>query len=260
MGLLSRRSELEVLGQQIAEVDSRIEKLGRELAEGNSQVRSLEEDISSMRNAVYQSNTAKVELNSAAAQNADRRNAMGRELPILDRELEALSGQGKRLEVGTEFASRAARPIGCGAGGGECGGGGIDAGAGHDRRAAYRELGEELTGLRVHFGQVEEKQLSLRQAVQRQTAAQAELKQQIDRVERAGAAVASRREDVLIQKQAAAHWRKSWRKTSPLMRGSPRSSRTKSPRRGNLSASFRPRWKSRGNSANRWIRKFMTWN
>ena len=138
MGLLSRRSELEVLGQQIAEVDGRIEKLGRELAEGNSQVRSLEEDISSMRNAVYQSNTTKVELNSAAAQNVDRQNAMGRELPILDRELESLSGQRQAAGRGTEFAPGAARPAGCRSGGGECGGGGIDARAGHDRAAAYR--------------------------------------------------------------------------------------------------------------------------
>jgi chromosome segregation protein len=204
MGLLSRRSELEALGQQIAEVDARIERLGRELAEGNSQVRSLEEDISSMRNAVYQSNTTKVELNSAAAQNADRQNAMGRELPILDRELEALAGQGKRLEgeqnslmeqrdrLDAEQAAASAA---------------VEELTGQQATIGQRltALGEELTGLRVHLGQVEEKQLSLRQSVQRQTAAQAELKQQIDRVERAGAAVASRREDVLRQKQSAAH-------------------------------------------------------
>jgi chromosome segregation protein len=204
MGLLSRRSELEVLGQQIAEMDSRIDRLGRELAEGNSQVRSLEEDISSMRNAVYQSNTTKVELTSMAAQAADRQNAMGRELPILDRELEALSGQGRRLE-GEQNSLLAQRDR-------------LEAEQA-EASAAVEELtreqasigqnlmamGEELTGLRVHLGQVEEKQLSLRQAVQRQTAAQAELKQQIDRVERAGAAVASRREEVARQKQAAAH-------------------------------------------------------
>jgi len=204
MGLLSRRSELEVLGQQIAEVDGRIERLGRELAEGNSQVRSLEEDISSMRNAVYQSNTTKVELNSSAAQNADRRKAAERELPILDRELEALSGQSKRLE-GEQNTLQEQR--------GRLEGEQAAASAAVEELTREQAkigtmlaaLGEELTGLRVHFGQVEEKQLSLRQAVQRQTAAQAELKQQIERVERAGAAVASRRGDVERQKQAAAH-------------------------------------------------------
>jgi len=66
-------------------------------------------------------------------------------------------------------------------------------------------LGEELTSLRVHLGQVQEKQLALRQTVQRQTAAQAELKQQIERVQRAAAAVVARKADVERQKQAAAH-------------------------------------------------------
>jgi len=204
MGLLSRRSELEVLGQQIAEVDGRIERLGRELAEGNSQVRSLEEDILSLRNAVYQSNTAKVELSGAVAQNADRQNALRRELPILDREIETLAAQGRRLEedhnalmtqrgqLESEQSSASAA---------------VDRLTQEQAKIAERltALGEELTGLRVHLGQVEEKQLSMRQAVQRQTAAQAELKQQMERVDRAAAAVAARRQDVQREHQAAAH-------------------------------------------------------
>ena len=36
MGLISRRSELEALVQQIGDVDERIEILGRELAEGTT--------------------------------------------------------------------------------------------------------------------------------------------------------------------------------------------------------------------------------
>ncbi|MEI4861519.1 hypothetical protein Q8G41_28430, partial [Klebsiella pneumoniae] len=79
MGLISRRSELEVLGQQIADVDLRIERLGKELAEGNTQVRSLEEDISALRNGVYPANTVKVEVESATAQNTDRQGALNRE-------------------------------------------------------------------------------------------------------------------------------------------------------------------------------------
>jgi chromosome segregation protein len=212
MGLISRRSELEVLGLQIAEVDDRIDRLGHELAEGNSQVRSLEEDISVMRNAVYQSNTTKVELTSSAAQNADRQNAMARELPILDRELESLATQAKRLEEeqdklmhqrgGLEGEQAAATAS-------------VEELTGQQATIGQRltALGEELTKLRVHLGQVEEKQLSLRQSVQRQNAAQAELKQQIERVEKAAAAVASRREDVLRQRQAAAHEEESLSKT-----------------------------------------------
>jgi chromosome segregation protein len=204
MGLLSRRSELEVLAQQIVDVDARIEKLSHDLAEGNSQVRSLEEDISSMRNAVYQSNTVKVELTSSAAQNADRRNALGRELPILQRELEALEAQSARLaeeqqslqdqrtqlEAEQSSATASVEELTQ-----------TQARIGHHLSV----LGEELTSLRVQLGQVQEKQLALRQTVQRQTAAQAELKQQLDRVQRAAAAVVSRRADVQQQKQAAAH-------------------------------------------------------
>ncbi len=204
MGLLSRRSELEVLGQQIRDVDERIERLGKELAEGSSQVRTLDENISSLRNEVYQSNTVKVELSSAAAQNADRRGALKRELPILDGEIEMLASQGQKLAEDQEALVKQR---------GELEGQQAEAGKMVDRLTAeqasisanLQKLGEELTALRVQLGQVEEKQISLRQAVQRQTAAQGELKQQIERVEKAAKAVAARRADVQAQQQAAAH-------------------------------------------------------
>jgi chromosome segregation protein len=204
MGLLSRRSELEVLGQQIRDVDERIERLGKELAEGSSQVRTLDENISSLRNEVYQSNTVKVELSSAAAQNADRRGALKRELPILDGEIEMLASQGQKLAEDQEALVKQR---------GELEGQQAEAGKMVDQLTAeqasisanLQKLGEELTALRVQLGQVEEKQISLRQAVQRQTAAQGELKQQIERVEKAAKAVAARRADVQAQQQAAAH-------------------------------------------------------
>ncbi|HEX4056480.1 MAG TPA: chromosome segregation protein SMC [Tepidisphaeraceae bacterium] len=204
MGLLSRRSELEVISQQIAEVDRRIEQLGRDLAEGSTQARTLEEDISSLRNTVYQSNTTKVELNSASAQNADRQNALKREQPVVDRELQSLAAQMQRLEseqnslvqqrTQMEADQSAASST-------------VEMLTQQQTQIAeqLREFGEQLTGLRVHLGQVQEKQLACQQAVQRQTAAQAELGQQIERVERAVAAAGSRRADVQRQRQAAAH-------------------------------------------------------
>jgi chromosome segregation protein len=204
MGLLSRRSELEVIGQQIAEVDQRIECLGRELADGSMQVRSLEEDISSLRNAVYQSNTAKVEFNSTAAQNADRQNALKRELPVVERELQSLASQMGRLESeqnslaeqrsGMESEQSAATTA-------------VETLTQQQTAVAdrLRELGEQLTALRVHLGQVQEKQLACQQAVQRQAAAQTELGQQLERVQRAASAAVSRRQDVQRQRQAAAH-------------------------------------------------------
>ncbi len=204
MGLLSRRSELEVIGQQIAEVDQRIERLRRELAEGSTQARALEEEIASLRNAVYQSNTAKVELNSAAAQNADRHSALRREQSVLDRELALLGSQMQRLEgerdsLATEQSQMEADQAAAGAA--------VATFTAEQTRIAeqLRELGEELTGLRVHLGQVQEQQLAREQAVQRQAAAQAELGQQMERVARAASAAAGRRAEVQRERQAAAH-------------------------------------------------------
>jgi chromosome segregation protein len=204
MGLISRRSELEVLGQQIADVDLRIERLGKELAEGNTQVRSLEEDISALRNGVYQANTVKVEVESASAQNRDRQGALIREAGVLDREIESLAAQAKRLaaEQETLVAQRTQMES-------------DQAAATESVERLTQEqakigerlasLGEELTSLRVQLGQIEEKQLSLGQSVQRQTASQKELKQQAERVQKAAASAESRQKDVGREKQAAAH-------------------------------------------------------
>jgi chromosome segregation protein len=204
MGILSRRSELEVIGQQIAEVDHRIEQLGRELAEGSTQARSLEEEIASLRNAVYQSNTAKVELNSSAAQNADRQNALRREQPVLDRELASLAAQMQRLEseqtsLAKQQGDMEAQQASASAS--------VETLTAEQTRIAeeLREFGEQLTGLRVHLGQVQEQQLAREQAVQRQTAAQAELGQQIERVAKAVSASMARRTEVQRERQAAAH-------------------------------------------------------
>jgi len=212
MGLLSRRSELEVIGQQIAEVDRRIEHLGRELAEGNTQARSLEEDIGGLRNAIYQSNTAKVELSSAISQNSDRQIALTRELTVLNRELETLSKQVEKLSAEeTELSARRA----------ELESRQTQANADVQRIAQEQKqiaedlhrLGEELTASRVQLGQVQEKQLAARETVQRQTSAQAELRQQVDRLDRSAAAIASRRKEIELEQQSAAHAEESLRQT-----------------------------------------------
>ncbi len=204
MGILSRRSELEVIGQQIADVDQRIEQLGRELAEGSTQARSLEEEIASLRNAVYQSNTVKVELNSAAAQNADRQNALRREQPVVDRELASLAAQMQRLESEQDSLSKQQSQMESDQAAAAAA---VETLTADQTRIAeqLREFGEELTKLRVHLGQVQEQQLAREQAVQRQTSAQAELGQQIDRVVRAASATANRRTEVQRERQAAAH-------------------------------------------------------
>ena len=87
MGLLSRRSELEALVQQIADVDRRIETLTRQLTDGNAAARDLEQQQNALRNEVYRANTVKVEVSSKLSQNNDKQSALRREQPILDREL-----------------------------------------------------------------------------------------------------------------------------------------------------------------------------
>jgi chromosome segregation protein len=204
MGLLSRRSELEALVQQIVDVDSRITHLGQELADGNSAARSLEEDIGSLRNAIYQANTVKVELSSSVAQNADRQNSLRREIPILDRELQLLGAQAQRLgaEEATlvqqrgEFESQQQQAT-------------QDVTRLTEEQKTVAELlqqlGEQLTASRVQLGQVQEKQLSSQQTVQRQTAAQGELNQQIERLDRSAAGLASRNKEVERELESAAH-------------------------------------------------------
>jgi chromosome segregation protein len=198
MGLLSRHAELESIGIQIADVDQRIEKLTQQFSEGSAAARALEEEMNALRNATYQSNTQKVELTSQIAQLNDKLAALGREQPLLDRELAGLLDQVGKLTV-EETALRSRRDE-------------MDAdqvqrtqriadAADQQRQIAddLRQSGEALTKARVEMGQLQEKQLASRQQAQRQTAMKAELEQQIDRLSKSAQAVAARQGDVEAQ-------------------------------------------------------------
>jgi chromosome segregation protein len=205
MGLLSRRSELEAIGQQIAEVDGRIAQLSAQLSEGSAAAKALEEQQNALRNEVYRFNTAKVELTSRLAQNTDKQNSLRREQPVLDRELQSMVDQiGKLKDEETTLSAQRQQ---------------MDADQSARQQQVtdltesqqklvdeIRQLGEELTNSRVQLGQVQEKQLAAQQHVQRQTAARAELSQQSDRIQKSAEAVASRRggvEDELAAAEAA---------------------------------------------------------
>lgn len=205
MGLLSRRSELEAIAQQIAEVDGRISELAAKLTEGSAAAKALEEQQNAIRNEIYRLNTIKVELTSRIAQNNDKQTALRREQPILDRELATLLDQtGKltteqtalteqRQKMEADQASRQQQ---------------VTELTETQQRLTdeIRHLGEELTVARVQLGQVQEKQLAAQQQVQRQTAARAELAQQSERLRKSAEAVAGRRgavEDELGAAQAA---------------------------------------------------------
>jgi chromosome segregation protein len=202
MGLLSRRSELEAITLQIADVDHRIEMLSAELSLGNESAKALEEQIGDLRNTIYQSNTSKVELSSQIAQVDDRQLALQREQPVLDRELQVLLDQVGRLKIEqddlaeqrqkleAEQVDRQQRVT--------------DLTARHAQIAEDLKLwGEQLTAARVLLGQVQEKQLASEQNVQRQTAAKAELEQQIARIIKSAESVASRRGGVERELQEA---------------------------------------------------------
>jgi chromosome segregation protein len=202
MGLLSRRSELEAISLQVADVDHRIEVLTSELSQSNAEAKALEEQIGELRNTIYQSNTSKVELTSQIAQIGDRQSSLHRELPVVEQELNVLLDQLGKLESEENQLAEQRQQL--------------DADqvarqqsvealtAQHARIADDLKLwGEELTAARVALGQVQEKQLACQQHVQRQTAARAELEQQTARIIKSAESVASRRGGVERELQEA---------------------------------------------------------
>ena len=202
MGLLSRRSELEAIAQQVAEVDGRIAELSAKLTEGSAAAKALEEQQNAVRNEIYRLNTIKVELTSRIAQNNDRQTALLREQPVLERELAALLDQtGKLTSEQTTLTEQRQK---------------MDADQAsrqqqvteltetqHRLTEEIKHLGEELTVTRVQLGQVQEKQLAAQQQVQRQTAARAELAQQSERLRKSAQAVAARRGAVDAELESA---------------------------------------------------------
>ena len=192
MGLLSRRSELEAIAHQIAEVDARIGELTANLSEGNQAAKALEAGQNEIRAAIYQANETRVDLSSQLTQNQDRQSSLRREQPLLDRELgqfletlNKLTGEEQRLAeqrqgMEEEQAGRQAKVEELVA-------------AQKEIEESIRAWGEELTSKRVLLGQIQEKQLAAQQAVARLTAARAELGQQLERIEQSAANLAGRR-------------------------------------------------------------------
>ena len=202
MGLLSRRSELEAIGFQIAEVDQRVAELTGKLTEGNAAAKALEAGQNELRNAIYQANETKVELNSSLAQNNDKQASLKREQPVLERELsQFLDNVGKLAGEEQKLAETKA---------------GMDAdqaarqtkveeliASQKEIEQSLRAWGEELTSKRVALGQIQEKQLAAQQQVQRLTASQAELGQQMQRISQSAQSLAGRRGGVEREMAAA---------------------------------------------------------
>jgi len=205
MGILSRRSELEAIEHQVADVDRRIAHLGQELSSGTAAAKAMQERQNTLRNGLYQANTRKVEVTSKIAQNQDKQSVHRRELPLLERELANLMEQFGRLKNEEGILQEKRQKIEA------------DQAA---RQHAIEELtvrqgelsdglrrsGEALTSSRVLLGQVQEKQLGSQQTVRRLEGARGELAQQAERIARSIEQFVGRRKNVeaeLLSAQAS---------------------------------------------------------
>jgi chromosome segregation protein len=204
MGLLSRKSELNAVNLQIADVDQRITMLTKQFTDGHASAKEMDEQQNVLRNGVYQANTAKVEVTSAIAQNNDKQNSLNREQPVLERELASFTDQLNRLQ-GEEEKLAAQKS-------------GLETDQTNRQKAIeeltakhaqlaeeLKESSETLTNARVQLGQVQEQQLACQQQVQRQILARAELVQQIERITQSTASVAGRRGGIEHELATAKH-------------------------------------------------------
>lgn len=208
-GIISRRSELEALAMQIAEVDRRISDLAGELETATAEARALQQQQEALRGEMYQVSTRRVELESRLSQNGDRRAALARETAVIEREMEALAAQIDRIgaEESELLSQRSAVEAHSAALAAE---GQRLSAEQQTAQEALRQCGEALTALRVRHGQVQEKQLASRQTVERLRGLCGEIARQIERVDRAAAEALARQQQAEAelhhaQQQEAAH-------------------------------------------------------
>ena len=183
MGLISRRSELEVLTQQLADVETRIASLTADVSHTNAAARKLEEEQNALRNEVYKANTTKVELTGKLQQVADRSAALDRELPLVQRELDNYESQVDKLAAEEETLREAKAKLEAEQADRQQA---VESAAGQQQQLneELKVLAETLTAARVAIGQIQQKQLAAQQHVQRLSAQRAELSQQVERLAR----------------------------------------------------------------------------
>jgi chromosome segregation protein len=208
MGILSRRSELEAVTHQIAEADARIASLGDELAAGNEQAKTLEAAIGALRQEVYSLNTTRVEQAGKLQQAESRLAAIGRERPMIDRDLAHIHAAVAKFDAESAtlteqretLTQRQAEHQEQ-----------IDALSGEQQGLvdALHRASEELTAARVAVGQLEEKQYGARQAVQRLESQRGEFAQQLERLTKSIETIVGRRGQIERDLAAAEHRREA---------------------------------------------------
>lgn len=210
MGILSRRSELEALAQQIGELDARINELSQELSQGNEQARALDQALAALRQEIYKLNTAKVELNMQEKQAQQRLDAIGREQPVVQREIDGIASQIEKLHAEAETLAGQKQQY-------------ADAQVHHQQQvqtleAEQRTLAEQsravaeaLTGLRVTLGQLEEKQINAQQRLRSSESQVQQFTQQIARIASSIEQIESRREQLQFDQRGAEQLQESLR-------------------------------------------------
>ncbi len=105
-GLISRRSELRELAAQLAEVEQRITTLADGLAQSDSEAGHLENVIQELRNAIFDTNTQRVEVSSQLTNIDEIVNNLSAERPVIASEVSVLLNRLTEMQE-KEKASRA---------------------------------------------------------------------------------------------------------------------------------------------------------
>ncbi|MFQ5489286.1 MAG: chromosome segregation protein SMC [Phycisphaerae bacterium] len=92
-GLISRKSELRDIEQQLAETEQRIETLSDQLNRANAEAAHLEEVRQELRGAIHDAQTARVEANAAVANIEEAVRRLTQEQPLIAGEVAMLEQQ-----------------------------------------------------------------------------------------------------------------------------------------------------------------------
>ncbi len=107
-GLISRKSELRDIDQQIHEVDERIAGMTQQLEQASSEIAHLEQVQQELRTAIYEARTAEVENNAARNTNDGAVQRLTEEEPLLSGEVESIEMQ---IREAAERSSRSAESL-----------------------------------------------------------------------------------------------------------------------------------------------------
>jgi chromosome segregation protein len=92
-GLISRKSELREIDEQIEEVDGRIASANERLQQTTADIERLEQEQKDLRQAIYEIRAAEADNNAARNNNENAIGRLEQEKPVIDSELQSLDTQ-----------------------------------------------------------------------------------------------------------------------------------------------------------------------